>query len=109
MLQKYRVVGATAQVAYRNIRLHRSGRHTPDVSDCFRWALGVLRAWLIRLSPLIVEHAAFRAGNYLCDFTQKLLQRGNSGSAKLRPGDGDIHIEVCDGTGQFSLVLLPPF
>ncbi len=105
MLLERAVVGAAAEVADRNISRWQGQRAGGAISLVA--SAGRLR--LIRLLPRFVDGSALGAGHGFGHVTQKLLQAGNGRGAELRPGDCDIHVEICGGAVQFGFMLLGPF
>ncbi len=60
-------------------------------------------------SPLLINGAALWRGNLFGDIAHKLLEGRNGRGFELGTGDSDIGVEVCDGAGKRSGMLLSPF
>ena len=58
--------------------------------------------------PLVVDGAAFGAGDFFGDFADELLERGDGGGVEVGAGDADVGVEVGDGVGEDFFVLLGP-
>src|SRR5208337_9356 len=105
MLQEHRVIGATTQIAHRNIALHRR-RWWTESAVFLRPA--VLRTWLTRLFPRVVHGSAIGRWHRLRDLPDKLFQRGHAGGSELLAGYRDVHIEIRGSIPQFLRVIFAP-
>jgi len=94
MLKEGREVRAGAEIANRNLFASLA---------CGKAALGGLIG-----PPLLVDTAAQRTGNRAGQLAEKLLERGNGVGGELRPGDGDVCVEVGHDTLHRRGVLFHP-
>src|SRR5258707_431634 len=58
--------------------------------------------------PLVVDGAAFGAGDFFGDLADELLERGDGRGVEVGAGDADVGVEVGNGVGEDFFVLLGP-
>ena len=108
MLLENAVVRAAAQVADRHVALGWRGWRAARALNRFCRRLRQGSARLVTLLPRLVDSSALGTGHRLSHISQKLFQARHRRSAKLRPGDSHVHVEVCRSIDQFGFVLLGP-
>ncbi len=69
-------------------------------SDGWRWRFAAGGGGVLVGLPLVVDGAALGAGDFLGDFADELLERGDGGGVEVGAGDADVGVEVGDGVGE---------
>ena len=100
VLEEGGVVGAGAEVADANIGVVPRAGACRAGGWCLSLACDVRPALAL---PLLVDGAAFGAGDLLGDFADELLERGDGGGVEVGAGDADVGVEVGDGVGEDGL------
>ena len=105
VLDERREIGAAAEVADSDIVIDMSIAATGVLFDAdlpMRHGVGLV------LFPLLVNRAAFWAGDGFSDVANELLQRRHSGGVEVGTGDAHIGVEVRDRVNQLNSVVLNP-
>ncbi len=75
--------------------------------------VGALELWIVAarasFAPLKKYRAGHGAGNGAGDVADKIFERGHGGGGEIRPGDGDIGVEIGHGVVEGVTLLLNPF